>query len=379
MPELKEERIWLSPPHLTGNELSALDAALASGWIAPTGPQVEAFEDELSSITGAPFVLAVNSGTAAIHLAARAFRFDPGEEIICPSLTYIASANPFLYEGVRPVFIDSQPYHYNISPRWLEACLIDREMKGRKPAALLLAHLYGAPANMEEIMQICEHYDLPVIEDAAESLGATYDGQMVGTFGVFGAYSFNGNKIVTTSGGGALASFDGRLIDEAWYFATQARENAPHYEHTESGFNYRLSNLLAAVGLAQLQDLPARIRRRREIRAFYRKRLGEIGDVLFYEPPPRAFATHWLTTFQVKPGSKVARDAIIAALDEENIEARPVWKPLHLQPLFKNADYFGGNDCVGHFEGGVCLPSGAQLTDEQLDRICSIIEKLWDK
>lgn len=373
-----EERIWLSPPQLTGTERLALQDALASNWIAPMGPQVDAFEDELARVTGAAHVLAVSSGTAALHLAARAFRFDPGEEVLCPSMTYVASANPFVYEGVRPVFIDSQPYGYNISPRWLEACLIDRHMKGRKPAALALVHLYGAPANMDEILQICQHYDLPIIEDAAESLGATYAGQMVGTFGVFGAYSFNGNKIITTSGGGALASFNGRLIDDAWHYATQAREPAPHYEHSETGFNYRMSNLLAAVGLAQLEQLSERTRRRREIRAFYRKRLSLIDDLLFFEPPPRAYATHWLTTLQVKAGSKVGRDAIIAALEAENIESRPVWKPLHLQPLFKNADYFGGNDCARHFAGGLCLPSGPQLTDEQLDRICAIIERLWE-
>ena len=375
-------RIFLSPPHMSGNELTYIHEAFDTNWIAPLGPNVDAFERELAEKVGTRGAAAVSSGTAAIHLALRLIGAGPGDKVFCSSFTFIASANPIRYQGAEPVFIDSEPDTWNMSPQALERAFADAEREGALPKAVIVVNLYGQSAKMEEIAALCERYGVPIIEDAAESLGSTYQGQASGTFGRFGVYSFNGNKIITTSGGGMLVSDDTGALEKARFLATQARDPAPHYQHSEMGFNYRMSNVLAGIGRAQLEVLEDRVRARRLIFSAYQSELGDLPGVSFMPEPAGSRSNRWLTVMTVNPAEAGVNPAeLLAAFAEQNIEARPVWKPLHLQPLFAGAAYYphlpGASFCETLFGQGICLPSGSSLTEEEQARVISCVRREW--
>ncbi len=376
----KSKRIYLSTPHMSGNELDYIAEAFSTNWIAPLGPHVDAFERELADYVGAAGALALSSGTAAIHLALRLVGVSPGDVVFCSSLTFIASANPILYQGARPVFIDSEPESWNMSPTALEGAFWEAEKKGKLPRAVVVVNLYGQSADLDPLLDICGHYNVPVIEDAAESLGATYKGKASGTLGKFGIYSFNGNKILTTSGGGMLVSEDLAALDKARFWSTQARDPARHYQHSEIGFNYRLSNVLAAIGRGQLKVLDDRVRARRDVFGRYYEALSDIDGLEFMSEAPYGFSSRWLTALQVEPDRcGVSAADIIDALADQNIEARPVWKPLHLQPLFKDCLYYtheiNRDISSGLFEKGICLPSGSNMDGGEVERVISCIKK----
>lgn len=373
-------RIYLSPPHMSGLEQQFVAEAFATNWIAPLGPQVDAFEKELAGYLDIGGAVALSSGTAAIHLALRLLEVSPGDIVFCSALTFVASANPVLYQGAQPVFIDSEPQSWNMSPYALELAFIDAEKAGKMPKAVIVAHLYGQSADMEPILTLCNKYGVPIIEDAAESLGATYKGRASGTLGKFGIYSFNGNKIITTSGGGMLVSNDLAALEKARFWATQARDPAKHYQHSEYGYNYRLSNLLAAVGRGQLQVLEERVNRRRVIFDNYYTAFKDVEGFDFMPEATYGRSTRWLTVLTInlcKAGVSVTD--LIDALAAENIEARPVWKPLHLQPLFKGYKYYPHslNESVSErfFANGICLPSGSKITIEEQQRVIDCIFK----
>ncbi|MEW5917046.1 MAG: aminotransferase class I/II-fold pyridoxal phosphate-dependent enzyme [Gemmatimonadota bacterium] len=344
--------------------------AFATNWIAPLGPQVDAFEHEFARLVGAHHAAALSSGTAALHLALQLIGVRPGDEVFVSTLTFAASVNPIVYLGARPVFIDSERHSWNMDPDILAEALEERSRRGRLPRAVVLVHLYGQSADLTSIMTACERYGVPVIEDAAESLGATYRGRHPGTFGAAGIYSFNGNKIITTSGGGMLVSDDGDLIERARKLATQARDPAPHYQHSEIGYNYRMSNVLAAIGRGQLQVLPDRVSARRRNFEFYRRHLSDLPGIEFMPEAPWGRHTRWLTCLTIDPdefGSD--RETVRLALEQRNIEARPVWKPMHLQPVFASFAALGGTVADTLFRRGLCLPSGSNLTIEDLERV----------
>ncbi len=331
----KKKRIFLSPPHLGGEEIKFVQEAFKSNYIAPLGPQVDAFEKEFSECVGAKGALALSSGTAAIHLALRFLNVARGDMVFCSSLTFIGSANPILYHGAMPVFIDSEPESWNMSPAALERAFRDAEKSGKLPKAVIVVNLYGQSADMTPLLAVCDHYGVPVIEDAAESLGASYKRKASGTFGRFGIYSFNGNKIITTSGGGMLVSDDLEALEKARLWSAQARDPALHYQHSEMDYNYRMSNLLAAVGRGQLRVLDERVRRKREIFEYYRAALEDLPGIEFMPEAEWSRSNRWLTVLTVDPERcRVTSNEIIDALEEEDIEARPIWKPLHMQPLF---------------------------------------------
>jgi pyridoxal phosphate-dependent aminotransferase EpsN len=335
------KRIYLSPPHMGGREQQYVEDAFASNWIAPLGPHVDAFEEELARYLDVKGALALSSGTAALHLALLLSYVKRGDRVFCPALTFAASANPILYLDAEPVFIDSEPETWNISPEALKQALAEAEKENRLPKAVIAVNLYGQSADMNKLCVLCEQYKIPLIEDAAESLGATFRGKMSGSFGRFGILSFNGNKIITTSGGGALVSDDLEALKQARYLATQARQTARHYEHTEVGYNYRMSNILAAVGRGQLEVIEERIEARRKIFERYFEALGKVSGFDFMPEPGSGRSTRWLTTLTVDPlRCRVTRDDLIDALEKENIEARPVWKPMQLQPLYKDCLYY---------------------------------------
>jgi pyridoxal phosphate-dependent aminotransferase EpsN len=367
-------RIYLSPPHLAGTEGELLSEALDSNWIAPLGPQVEAFEREFSEATQVPHCLALSSGTAALHLALRLLGVGPGDDVLCPTLTFVATANAVLYLGGRPVFIDSERDSWNMDPILLAQELDAYSRRAEPPRAVVVVDLYGQSADYEAIASICDRHRVPLVEDAAEALGATFRGKPVGGFGKMGIFSFNGNKIITTSGGGMLVSHHRDLVDRARVLAAQARDPAPHYEHSVLGYNYRLSNLLAAVGRAQLRVLAKRVERRREVFAAYVELLEDLPGIAFMPEAPYGRATRWLTCITVEPDRfGTDREAIRLALENENIEARPLWKPMHLQPLYRDCRVVGGSVAARLFEHGLCLPSGTALTEADLQRIASII------
>ncbi|WP_285854155.1 DegT/DnrJ/EryC1/StrS family aminotransferase [Paenibacillus elgii] len=375
------QRIYLSPPHMGQEEQQWVQQAFATNWIAPLGPNVDVFEKEIAGYVGASGALALSSGTAAIHLALRLLGVGAGDTVFCSSLTFVASVNPVVYQGAEPVFIDSEPESWNMSPQALERALSEAKRAGKLPKAVVVVNLYGQSADMDPLLDLCDQYGVPVIEDAAESLGATYKGRASGTLGRFGVYSFNGNKIITTSGGGMLVSDDLEALEKARYWATQARDPAPHYEHSEVGFNYRMSNVLAGIGIGQLHMLPERIETRRAIFAAYAEALGSMEGVEFMPEASFGSATRWLTTLTVDP--QVARTTsgdIIRALAEANIESRPVWKPMHLQPLFQGCAYYPHQE--GHsvsdrlFEQGICLPSGSSLTETEQAKVIEIVKTL---
>ncbi len=363
-------RLYLSPPHMSGLEAPLVQEVFASNWIAPLGPQVDAFEAEFAAAVGSPHALALSSGTAALHLSLLLAGVGPGDEVLVSSLTFSASANPVVYLGARPVFIDSETTSWNMDPALLAETLERKARQGRLPKAVVLVHLYGQAADIDAILQVCQRYDVPLIEDAAEALGATYHGRSPGVFGQSGIFSFNGNKIITTSGGGMLVSPDQQFIEHARKLAQQARDPAPHYQHSEIGYNYRLSNVLAAIGRGQLQVLPERVRRKREICETYRQALGDLPGLAFMPEAPWGSSTRWLTVITVDPAQFGAtREDIRLALEAENIESRPLWKPMHLQPVFRDCEVVGGAVSEALFRDGLCLPSGTAMSEDDLARV----------
>ncbi|WP_414621942.1 DegT/DnrJ/EryC1/StrS family aminotransferase [Calothrix sp. CCY 0018] len=365
-----KKQILLSTPHMGEQELKFVQEAFETNWIAPVGPHVDAFEEEFCQHTGAGYAAAVSSGTAAIHLALRLLDVGRGDEIFCSTLTFIASANPIVYQGAKPVFIDSDRTSWNMNPDLLQVAMEKRAKIGKLPKAVLLVHLYGQCADIDPIVEICQKYNVPLIEDAAEALGARYKGRCPGTFGTIGIYSFNGNKIITTSGGGMLVSDDERLVKKARFLATQARDPAPHYQHSQIGYNYRLSNVLAGIGRGQLQVLQERVEARRRNFEIYQKALGNLPGIEFMPEAEFGRATRWLTCLTINPQAFGAdREEIRLGLAEKKIESRPVWKPLHMQPVFAECESIGGEVAEDLFMRGLCLPSGSNLTDEDLERV----------
>jgi dTDP-4-amino-4,6-dideoxygalactose transaminase len=369
-----KEKIYLSSPHMGEKEWQFVKEAFDTNWISPVGPHIQAFEKELASYNSIDACAALSSGTAAIHLALIVLGVERGDEVICSSFTFSASCNPIVYQGATPVFIDSEKDTWNMDPELLEEAILDRiKKKGKKPKAIILVHLYGMPAKIEEIIHVSKKYQIPIIEDAAEALGSTYHGQKLGTFGDLGVFSFNGNKIITTSGGGALVSRNTQWIDKAKFLATQARDSAPHYEHTHVGFNYRLSNVLAGIGRGQLLVLEERINQRRRNFEFYKNEFANIGVFWFVEEPSGYFANRWLTTVLIDP-KICSREEMRMYLETENIESRPLWKPMHLQPVFNSCPAYTSGVSEELFKKGLCLPSGSNLTNNDRIRIVETIK-----
>lgn len=372
------KRIFLSAPHMGGEELDFVHDAFLSNYIAPVGPQLNAFEEEFAKEVGAGYAVAVSTGTAALHLLLRYVGVVAGDDVFCSSFTFVASANPILYLGAKPVFIDSDQKSWNMNPELLAEELLKRDKQNRLPKALVLVHLYGQPADIDPIKKLCDRYGIALIEDAAEALGATYKGKAPGTYGRAGFYSFNGNKIITTSSGGMIVSNDKALIEKVRFWSTQARDEAVHYEHTEMGYNYRMSNVLAAIGRGQIRVLKERVNGKREIFAQYQKGLGDLAGVSFMPEPDFARSTRWLSCITIDPSTAgFGRDKIITLLEDNNIEARPTWKPMHLQPLFKDFEMIGGAVSAELFEHGVCLPSGTNMSDDDLERVITLITSCW--
>jgi pyridoxal phosphate-dependent aminotransferase EpsN len=373
-----KERIYLSLAHMSGNEQRYINDAFEKNWIAPLGPNVNGFEKELATSVGVNAAVAVSSGTAAIHLALKLLNVGPGDRVFCSTLTFVASANPILYQGAEPVFIDSEPETWSMSPQALERALKDAVLEGVLPKAVIVVHLYGQSAKMDEILYLCNKYNIPLIEDAAESLGSTYKGKASGTMGTFGIYSFNGNKIITTSGGGMLVSNDVDAINKARFLATQAKDPAPYYQHSGVGYNYRMSNILAGIGRAQLEVLEERVRARREIFNFYYQHLSHLPGINFMKELENTRSNRWLTTLLIEENDAgLSNLSLLDLLSEQNIEARHVWKPLHMQPLFNGVPYYSHkeNENVSEelFNNGICLPSGSGMTEEQQLRVINSI------
>ncbi len=371
---MKKNKIWLSTPHMSGHEQKYIQEAFNTNWIAPTGCNIDYFEKALAQFIKHTHTTALQSGTAALHIALKLAGVTKNDIVLCQTHTHIASANPITYEGASPVFIDSEPDTWNMSPELLEKAIKYLIAKSKKPKAIIVVHLYGMPAKMKEIMAIAQKYDIPVIEDAAESLGSQINGQMTGTFGDYGILSFNGNKIITTSGGGALITKTAEEKQKAIFWATQAREEAPHYQHNEIGYNYRMSNILAGIGRGQMEVLPLRIKQRRANFDFYRKELKNLSLEMAPIEPEGFFSNRWLTT--ILTDSFHTREKIRLALAAENIEARPLWKPMHLQPVFKDATAYTNGVSEDLFHKGLCLPSGSNLSADDKNRIVSVLKKI---
>jgi dTDP-4-amino-4,6-dideoxygalactose transaminase len=377
------QKIWLSSPHMGANELRYVQQAFETNWIAPLGPHVDGLEQDLAHFLGeGVHVAALSSGTAALHLALIILGVKAGDEVLCQSMTFSASANPIAYQGAVPVFVDSEEKTWNISPDLLEEAVKDRISKGKKPKAIIVVHLYGMPAQMDRIMEIGRRYEVPVVEDAAEALGSMYKGQALGTFGDFSILSFNGNKIITTSGGGALISVKEEWIRQARFLATQARDVAPHYQHSHVGYNYRMSNICAGIGRGQMEVLPERVQQRRSNYDFYKEAFAGIPNIQFaQEESADFFSNRWLTAILVdgKDKGMPDREVIRLTLEEANIEARPLWKPMHMQPVFANSPFYGNGTSEGLFEEGLCLPSGSNLTNNELKRVVEIVKSCYQK
>ncbi|OKL39890.1 DegT/DnrJ/EryC1/StrS family aminotransferase [Pontibacter flavimaris] len=373
------EKIWLSSPHMGESEFKNVKEAFDTNWIAPLGPHVDGFERDLASYLGeGVHVAALSSGTAALHLALIILGVQAGDEVICQSMTFSASANPIAYQGATPVFVDSEEETWNMSPELLETAIQDRISKGKKPKAIIVVHLYGMPAQMNRIMAVADKYEIPVVEDAAEALGSSYKGQMLGTFGAMSILSFNGNKIITTSGGGALVSRNEEWIRKSRFLATQARDAAPHYQHSHIGYNYRMSNVCAGIGRGQMEVLPQRVEKRRSNYAFYKEAFAEIDSIKFAEEPTEGFySNRWLSTVLVE--GEMTREDIRLHLEKDNIETRPLWKPMHLQPVFADAPFYGDGTSERLFEQGLCLPSGSNLTAADLERVVSQLKQLYQE
>lgn len=365
-----KQKIWLSSPHMGGTELNYIHEAFNTNWIAPLGPNVDGFEKDLQTFLGGKVhVAALSSGTAAIHLALVILDVKADDEVICQSMTFSASANPIAYQGAIPVFVDSEEETWNMSPQLMKTAIEDRIKNGKKPKAIIVVHLYGMPAKMDEIMSIAQEYGIPVIEDAAEALGSTFNGQALGTFGDIGILSFNGNKIITTSGGGALVSADEAYVKKARFLSTQALDPAPHYQHSHIGYNYRMSNISAGIGRGQMEVLPQRIAQRIKNFEFYTKAFSDYSQIKMGAAPDDSFySNHWLTAVLIQ-SENVTREDVRLALVENNIDCRPLWKPMHLQPIFEATPFYGDGTSEKLFDAGLCLPSGSNLTEEDLNRV----------
>ncbi|MEC1526139.1 aminotransferase class I/II-fold pyridoxal phosphate-dependent enzyme [Neobacillus niacini] len=376
--ESNNKRIYLSSPHMTGNEHKYINQSFETNWIAPLGPNVDRFEEDLSQYVGAKGALAVSSGTAAIHLALRLLNVQAGDKVFCSSLTFVASASPILYQQAEPVFIDSEFDTWNMSPEALKRAFMDAEKEGNLPKAVIVVHLYGQNAKMDEIMEICNFYQVPVIEDAAESLGTTYKGRKSGTTGKFGVYSFNGNKIITTSGGGMLVSNDKVALVKGKFLASQARDNKPYYQHSELGYNYRMSNILAGIGIAQLAVIEDRVKQKQAVFQRYVQELNNIKEFVFMPEYQGTGHNRWLTTLFIDSNQlSFTPFELVQELEKENIEARLVWKPMHLQPLLNKFKYYQHSNQISVssylFERGLCLPSGTNMTEEEQSRVIEAI------
>lgn len=374
-----QKRIFLSSPHMSGNEQKYINEAFETNWIAPLGPNVDAFEKEIAAYTGVNEAAAVSSGTAAIHLALSLLGVEKDDTVFCSTLTFIASANPILYLGAEPVFIDSEPETWNMSPQALEKAFREAASNGKLPKAVIVVNLYGQSAKMDELTSLCDQYEVPMIEDAAESLGSSYKAKQSGSFGRFGIFSFNGNKIITTSGGGMLVSNDAAAIHKARFLATQARDPAPHYQHSKVGYNYRMSNVLAGIGRAQLEVLEERVEARRAIFERYQLELSEIPGIQFMPEINGTYSNRWLTAMTIhEREAGISVNQLIEMLAAENIEARPVWKPLHMQPLFKTVKYFSHTEKYSVseklFANGICLPSGSNMEELDQTRVINCIK-----
>ncbi len=374
------KRVYLSSPTMHGDEQRFVQEAFDTNWIAPLGPNVDAFEQEICAYTKAGYAAALDSGTAAIHLALKLAGVQEGDIVFAPSLTFSATCNPIVYEKAVPVFIDCEPDTWNMSPQALEQAF------GKYPQAkaVIAVYLYGTPAKIDELMEICKRHNVPYIEDAAESLGATYKGKQTGTFGTFGIYSFNGNKIITTSGGGMLVSDDQEAIARARFFATQARDKARHYQHSQIGYNYRMSNITAGVGRGQLLHLDEHIARKKAIYEHYKEAFADIEEIAINPMDVDGEANYWLSCMTIREDSHVTPDMVMDRLEEYNIETRPIWKPMHLQPVFADYDFFthdGGKESVSQhiFEHGLCLPSDIKNTPEDMERIIGLVRELFGK
>jgi dTDP-4-amino-4,6-dideoxygalactose transaminase len=368
---MQKDKIYLSSPHMSGNELDFVNEAFATNWVAPLGKNVNGLEEDIASYNNAGFCAALSSGTAALHLALIQLGVEQDDEVLCSTFTFSATTNAICYQKAIPVFIDSEQDTWNMDPSLLRTSVEERIAKGKKPKAAIIVHLYGMPSKMDELMAICKEFDIPVIEDAAEALGATYKNQKMGSLAKFGVYSFNGNKIITTSGGGALVCNDEQQIQRSRYLATQARDPAPHYQHSVIGYNYRMSNIVAGIGRGQMMVIDDRVKARRAMNMWYRELLANFDFIEFQnEPTTDYYSNYWLTCIVVNENDKgISRETIRLAMEKENIECRPLWKPMHQQPVFKDYPQYlsGVSDTL--FEKGLCLPSGSNLTDDEKSRI----------
>lgn len=376
-----KSKIWLSSPHMSGNEIKYVNEAFLTNWIAPLGPNVTEFENELSLYLDVKHSAALSSGTAALHLALIILGIKAGDEVLASSFTFSATVNPICYLGAIPVLIDSEEDTWNMSPELLEKAIIDRIAKGKKPKAIIVVHLYGMPAKIVELITIANKYEIPIIEDAAEALGSKYDGKSCGTFGEIGILSFNGNKIITTSGGGAMVSNNDEFIQKARFLATQSRDSAPHYQHSQIGYNYRMSNVLAGIGRGQLEVIEERVEKRRSNYEYYFSNLNKMDGVTFLETRPSFFSNRWLTTIIIDPTRTdgVTREDVRKTLEIDNIETRPLWKPMHLQPIFKNCPSYVNGISEKLFDLGLCLPSGSNMSLQDLDRVIFQLKKVLSK
>lgn len=378
---MSDAKIWLSSPHMGGNEQTYVQEAFDTNWVAPLGPNVTGFEQDLETFLNDDlYVAALSSGTAALHLGLVLLGVQAGDEVICQSFTFSASANPIVYLGATPVFIDSESETWNMCPVALEEAIVDRIAKGKKPKAIVPVHLYGMPFKVDEIRAVANKYQIPILEDSAEALGSKYKGKKCGTFGDIGVLSFNGNKIITTSGGGALVTHSAEVKNKTVFLATQARDNAPHYQHSEIGYNYRLSNICAGIGRGQMEILEKHINLRREMNRFYVNFFKDINGVtVFLEPNSDFYSNHWLTCITIDTSAlgKTSEELRIA-LEKENIECRPLWKPMHLQPVFLDSPFYGGKVSEQLFENGLCLPSGSNMTESQKNRISGALERFFN-
>lgn len=376
---MRNKKIWISSPHIGENELRYVLEAFETNWIAPVGPHLDNFEKKLSKVLDGKYVTALSSGTSAIHLALILIGIRNGDHVICSSFTFAASANPIIYQGAVPIFIDSEFDTWNMCPEYLEKAIQEGITNGKKPKAIIVVHVYGMPARMNEITQISEKYQIPIIEDAAEALGSSYFQKPLGSLTQFGVLSFNGNKIITTSSGGALVCSEKNMRHRTKFLATQARDDQPHYEHSHIGYNYRLSNVSAAIGLGQLEVLQDRIDRRRKIFKFYKQELSVIKEISFLEEQEGCYSNRWMTTILISEESKISPDDLRLYLDQDNIESRPLWKPMHLQPIFSESKMYGGENAEYLFKYGLCLPSGSNMNDKDLIRIVTKIKQAFEE
>lgn len=376
-------KIWLSSPHMGGTEQNFVRQAFETNWIAPLGPNVEGFESDIATFLNTnppPFVAALSSGTAALHLALILAEVEAGDEVLCQSMTFSASANPICYLQAKPIFIDSETFTWNLDPDLLEEAILHRMSLGKKPKALVAVHLYGMPFQAERIVEICKKYQIVLIEDSAEALGSSYKGKRCGTLGDLAVLSFNGNKIITTSGGGALVTYNKEWRDRSVYLSTQARDPAPHYQHSQIGYNYRMSNVCAGIGRGQMEVLNSHIERRRAMHQFYKKVFAAIDEVEVYENThPDYFSNYWLSCILLNPSTKFDAKELRLWLEKYQIECRPLWKPMHLQPVFADCPFYGDKVSETLFNNGLCLPSGSNLTDADRERIANAIKTYFKK